>query len=337
MTNPLSELPVPLLQAPMAGGPSTAALAVAVARAGGLGILAAGYKTVEAMAQEIREVAVKTDRYGVNLFVPEQDPSDPGELEAFARALAPVAAELGVAAPQPGEFSDDHYAAKLDHLATHPVPLVSFTFGLPSPDDVARLRSAGTVVVLNATDEAEVRAALVLDPDAIVVQGTEAGGHRATHGQAKTPLEISTADLVSAVRETTALPLIAAGGVADRETAEDLMERGADAVQVGTLFLTTEEAGTKPAHREALLSGRFGETVVTRVFSGRAARALRNAFTDRLEAEQISGYPQVHHMTAPLRAASAQDPAGLNLWAGTGFAACRETTATDVVEQFRGL
>ena len=110
-----------------------------------------------------------------------------------------------------------------------------------------------------------------------------------------------------------------------------------NAASIAALFLTTEEAGTKPAHREALLSGRFGETVVTRVFSGRAARALRNAFTDRLEVEQISGYPQVHHMTAPLRAASAQDPAGLNLWAGTGFAACRETTATDVVEQFRGL
>lgn len=337
MPNPLSELPVPVVQAPMAGGPSTAALAVAVARAGGLGMLAAGYKTVEAMAEEIWEVAAQTDRFGVNLFVPEQDPSDPAELEAYARALAPLAAELGVAAPQPGDFSDDHYAAKLDHLATHPGPLVSFTFGLPSADDVARLQSVGTAVVLNATDEDEVAAATALGPDAIVVQGTEAGGHRATHGQSKTPVEISTADLVSAVRETTALPLIAAGGVAGREAAEDLIERGADAVQVGTLFLTTEEAGTKPAHREALLGGAFEETVVTRVFSGRAARALRNTFTDRLEADQISGYPQVHYMTAPLRAASAQDPEGLNLWAGTGFAGCRETTAADVVKLFRGL
>lgn len=337
MSNPLSALQVPVVQAPMAGGPSTAALAVAVARAGGLGMLAAGYKTTEAMAAEIRKVAERADRFGVNLFTPEQDPSDPAQLDAFADALAPLAAELGVPAPRPGEYTDDHYAAKLDHLVAQPVPAVSFTFGLPSVDDVARLRSVGTAVILNATDEAEFTAALALDPDAVVVQGAEAGGHRATHGQAKTPQEISTADLVSSVREQTALPLIAAGGVSGRDDAADLLERGADAVQVGTLFLTAQEAGTKPAHRRALLGGEHEETVVTRVFSGRAARALRNRFTDRLAAAQVPGYPQVHYMTAPLRAASADDPEGLNLWAGTGFAGCRETTAANVVDLFRGL
>lgn len=337
MPNPLSELTVPVVQAPMAGGPSTAALAIAVARAGGLGMLAAGYKTPEAMAEEIWEVAAHTDRFGVNLFVPERDPTDPADLAAYAEALAPLAVELGLDAPVPGGFSDDHYAAKLEHLVAHPVPLVSFTFGLPSAGDVARLRSVGTAVVLNATDETEVAAAVALDPDAITVQGTEAGGHRAAHGQTKTPREISTADLVSAVREQTALPLVAAGGVADRDAAVDLLERGADAVQVGTLFLTAQEAGTKAAHRRALLDGAFSETVVTRVFSGRAARALRNRFTDRMAPAQVSGYPQVHYMTAPLRAASSEDPEGLNLWAGTGHAACRETTAAEVVELFRGL
>ena len=106
---------------------------------------------------------------------------------------------------------------------------------------------------------------------------------------------------------------------------------------MGTLFLTAREAGTKPAHRAALLDGAHTETVVTRAFSGRAARALRNRFTDRMTAHQVTGYPQVHYMTAPLRAASSRDPEGLNLWAGTGAAACRETTAAEVVELFRGL
>ncbi|MCT1455963.1 NAD(P)H-dependent flavin oxidoreductase [Kocuria rhizophila] len=337
MTIPLTTLPVPVVQAPMAGGPSTPALAVAVARAGGLGMLAAGYKSTEAMAGEVREIAAHTDRFGVNLFVPEQDPSDPAALAAYARALAPVAAELGVPAPEPGAYVDDEYPAKLDHLTAHPVPLVSFTFGLPTADDVARLRNAGSAVVLNATSPDEVTAAARLRPDAIVVQGSEAGGHRATHGQAGQPEEITTAALLDAARELTDLPLVAAGGIAGRDDAAALLARGAAAVQVGTLFLAAREAGTKPAHRAALLDGAHTVTVVTRAFSGRAARALRNRFTDRMAAHQVTGYPQVHYMTAPLRAASSGDPEGLNLWAGTGAAACRETTAAEVVELFRGL
>ena len=337
MTNPLTTLPVPVVQAPMAGGPSTPALAVAVARAGGLGMLAAGYKSTEAMAEEVRDVAAHTDRFGVNLFVPEREPSDPAALAAYARALAPVAAELGVPAPEPGAYVDDEYPAKLDHLTVHPVPLVSFTFGLPTADDVARLRNAGSAVVLNATSPDEVTAAARLRPDAIVVQGLEAGGHRATHGQAGQPEEIATAALLDAARELTDLPLVAAGGIAGRHDAAALLARGAAAVQVGTLFLTAVEAGTKPAHREALLDGTHTETVVTRAFSGRAARALRNGFTDRMAAHEVTGYPQVHYMTAPLRAASPADPEGLNLWAGTGAAACRETRAAEIVELFRGL
>lgn len=337
VTNTLEALAVPLIQAPMAGGPSNAALAVAVSRAGGLGMLAAGYKTVEAMAAEIDEVRAGTLNFGVNVFVLESDPSDPHALTAYATALAPMAAELGVAAPEPGPFSDDHYAAKIDYLVANPVPLVSFTFGLPSADDVARLRSVGTEIVLNATDPEEISAADALNPDAIVVQGTEAGGHRATHGQAKEPSESSTHELVSLAREYTDKPVIAAGGVTSAAIARNLFGAGASAVQVGTLFLTAQEAGTKEAHKDALVSGQFRNTVMTRTFSGRAARALSNRFTERMAADQVVGYPQVHYMTAPLRAASADNPEGLNLWAGTGFAACQERTAAEIVDEFRSL
>lgn len=337
MSRILGRSTVPLVQAPMAGGPSTPALAIAVARAGGLGMLAAGYKTPEAMAVEIEQVRSAVGNFGVNVFVPESDPSDPGDLAAYARALAPLAAELGVDPPRPGEFSDDHYAAKLDHLVAHPVPVVSFTFGLPGEDDVARLRGAGSTIVLNATDAAEVAAAEALHPDAITVQGAEAGGHRATHGQAKRPAGIGAAELVAQAREVTRTPLIAAGGIADVAAARRVLAAGADAIQVGTLFLTSDEAGTKDAHRAALLDGGGRDTVLTRAFSGRAARALRNRFTERMAAHQVVGYPQAHYMTAPLRAASAADPEGLNLWAGTGFAACRPGPARRVVELFAGL
>lgn len=303
-------------------------------------MLAAGYKTAEAMAAEIEEVRSVVGNFGVNVFVPEAEASDPAGLAAYARALAPLAAELGVAPPRPAGFSDDHYAAKLDHLVAHPVPVVSFTFGLPCAEDIARLRAAGSAVVLNATDAAEVRAADALQPDAITVQGFEAGGHRATHSQAKSPAETGTARLVAQARAITGRHLSAAGGIADPDTARLMLAAGADTVQVGTLFLTTEEAGTKEAHREALLGGEYRDTVSTRAFSGRAARALRNRFTERMSAHQVVGYPQVHYMTAPLRAASAAsaaDAGGLNLWAGTGFAACRRVSAREVVELFRDL
>ena len=337
MTSTLGALAVPLIQAPMAGGPSTAALAVAVSRAGGLGMLAAGYKTVEAMAAEIDDVRAGTLIFGVNVFVPEADPSDPGALAGYAAALAPMAAELGVTAPEPGPFNDDHYAAKLDYLVANPVPLVSFTFGLPTADDVARLRSVGTEIVLNATDPEEISAANALNPDAIVVQGIEAGGHRATHGQAKEPSASTTHELVSSAREYTDKPVVAAGGVSGVDIARNLLSAGASFIQVGTLFLTAEDAGTKEAHQDALLNGQYRDTVVTRVFSGRAARALSNRFAERMAANQVAGYPQVHYMTAPLRTASAENPEGLNLWAGTGFAACRQRPATEIVAEFRSL
>jgi len=337
VTNTLEALTVPLIQAPMAGGPSNAALAVAVSQAGGLGMLAAGYKTVEAMAAEIDDVRAGTLNFGVNLFVPESDPSDPGRLAAYAAALASMALELGLAAPEPGPFSDDHYAAKVDYLVANPVPLVSFTFGLPTADDVARLRSVGTEIVLNATDPEEISAADALHPDAIVVQGAEAGGHRATHGQAKEPSESSTHELVSLAREYTDRHVIAAGGVTSPEIAQNLLGAGASAVQVGTLFLTADEAGTKDAHKDALVNGQYRDTVVTRAFSGRAARALSNRFTERMAANQVVGYPQVHYMTAPLRAASADNPEGLNLWAGSGFGACQARPAAEIVAEFRSL
>lgn len=337
MSNPFQKLSVPLVQAPMAGGPTSPALAIAVSRAGGLGMLAAGYKTVEEMGREIEVVRSRVNRFGVNLFVPEAAPSDAQDLERYAQALEPLAEELGVPVPKPGEFSDDHYAAKLDHLVALPVPLVSFTFGLPSAHDVARLTSVGTAVVLNATDEDEIRACAVLNPLAIVVQGEEAGGHRATHRQDKAPSELTTGELVKLAVGITDVPVIAAGGIASRDDAQRMMEAGATAVQVGTLFLTVDEAGTKPAHREAILDGNYRETVATRVFSGRVARALANRFTQVMEAHQTMGYPQVHYMTAPLRAASAANPEGLNLWAGTGFSQCEEISAAEVVARFSGL
>lgn len=326
-----ADLPLPIIQAPMAGGPSTPELAAAVSQAGGLGSLAAGYTSAEAMAGDITATRSLTARsIAVNLFVPEAHASDPHDVEAYAHALTPLARELDVPPIAIPTAGDDEYPQKLAALQDNPADVVSFTFGLPTAEQIALLRSLGTAIVLNATTPAEAAQALRLEPDALVLQGAEAGGHRAQYDQAADPADISLTHLLAAVAPTTTVPLIAAGGIASAGDVSRLLASGAAAVQVGTQFLLAHEAGTKPLHRQALESEQFTETTVTRVFSGRPARGLRNAFIDRMTTSEVVGYPEVHYLTSPLRAA-AFTPDGINAWAGTGFASCRAASATEIL------
>lgn len=334
--------PLPIISAPMAGGPSTPQLVAAVSEAGGLGFLAAGYLSPETMQAQIAQTRQLTAApFGVNLFVPETERPEPQALEDYARALKPLAERLGAAPPTVGEFDDDAYPAKLEALFSDPVPVVSFTFGLPSRETVQELQQLGTAVVLTVSSAEDASIAAALDPDALAVQGAEAGGHRATLRMSAEPNTLGVLELLAQVREVTELPLIAAGGIGTPARAAELIGAGAQAVQVGTAFLTTREAGTKPPHRRALLTAAAqngAPTVVTRAFSGRPARALVNSFTEEFDALAPVGYPYLHHMTSPLRAAAAraEDAEHLNLWAGTSHASCREESAAELTRRFAG-
>lgn len=256
----LSRLSAPIIQAPMAGGPSTPELAAAVGEAGGLGFLAAGYLSAEALAEQIRAVRGLTERpFGVNVFVPETDPTDPRDLREYSRALGEVRARHGVeeAASLP-ECSDDEYAQKLDLLLEDPVPVVSFTFGLPETEVVRALQRQGSAVWVNATSPEEIRAAAALAPDAVIVQSAEAGGHRATHRQSAEPEEHPLEELIRAARGAVEVAVIAAGGIADPERVRQVLAAGADAAQVGTAFAVAEEAGTNEVHRRALVEAGAG-------------------------------------------------------------------------------
>lgn len=329
----LEDLKYPVIQAPMAGGPSTADLAAAVSTAGGLGYLAAGYKTCEAMAREVKQIARRSLPFGVNLFVPEADVSDPLELAAYARTLAGIANHLGVEAPVVGPYNDDQYPAKIAWFLGNPVPVVSFTFGLPEPETVSRLRAVGSAVVLSVSNPHEAVRAAALGPDAIVLQGPEAGGHRATLDMREDPDQRTLDELLEQTLSVVKLPVIAAGGIATPERVRQLLDAGATAVQIGTLFLTADEAGTKASHREALLSGTYPATCQTRAFSGRVARGLQNRFIDLCEGSTVAGYPQVHYMTAPLRLAADRnnDPDFLNLWASDAQSRCRAGSAASIL------
>ena len=329
----------PVLAAPMAGGPSTPALVTAAAAAGGLGFLAAGYKTPQALADEIAVVAGASVPFGVSLFAPNPVPVSGAEFRDYAAAIGAEAARYGLslAGAEPVE-DDDHWRDKIDVLRAAPVPVVGFTFGIPAPGIIAALRRTGALLVQSVTSAEEAKAAADARVDALAVQAAAAGGHSATltprQPLAGTPLP----GLVAAVRDAVPLPIIAAGGIATAADVAAAIRAGADAVAVGTLLLRADEAGTSATHRAALADPARAGTVLTRAFTGRPARGLRNEFTDRYSGLAPYGYPALHYLTSPMRkaAAAAGDPERLHLWAGTGYRHATAEPAAAILGRLAG-
>jgi len=323
-----SQLEHPIVQAPMGGGPSTPVLAAAVSEAGGLGFLAAGYIAPAAVREDLAAVRAFTGRaFGVNLFAPPGTPADPAAVRRYAATLRDEG-ELG----EP-RWDDDRYAAKLALLAEERVPVVSFTFGCPAAAEVEALHAAGTAVWLTVTTPAEAREAAGAGADALVVQGVEAGGHRGSFDDAA-PGEIGLLALLALVRDAVELPLVAAGGIATGAGVAAVLAAGASAAQIGSAFMLSEEAATLPAHRAALRS-REG-TALTRAFTGRTARGLVNRFLTEHGPDAPSAYPEVAHLTAPLRAQARErdDADAMNLWAGQAHSLAREAPAGELVRRF---
>lgn len=315
----------PVVLAPLAGGPSTPELAAAVANAGGVGFLGGGYLPPEALEERLRRTRELTDGLvGVNLFVLGEQPVDDDAVAAYAHELA---GEGDLGEPH---FDDDRLGEKLEVVLASSAEIVSTTFGPPSPELVRKAHAAGKQVWATVATVDDARA--VTAADVLVAQGIEAGGHRGAFDDAD-ETDLPLLDLLRALAPL-GLPLVAAGGIADRETADQARAAGATAVQAGTAFLLCPEAGTSAPHREALAGS--GETALTRAFTGRRARGIVNRFM-REHPDAPSAYPHVHHLTAPLRAAAraAGDAERINLWAGTRFAQARERPAAEVVAALR--
>ncbi|KQN95096.1 nitronate monooxygenase [Arthrobacter sp. Leaf69] len=335
-----------VIAAPMAGGTSTPDFVTAVHEAGGLGFLAAGYKTVEAMQADISSARAAGARFGMNVFVPDPAQQVPSgavlaQLEEYRARLRPDARRYGVEVPPLRLDDDDHWHGKIDALRENPVELVSFAFGLPGTGVVRALQRAGSTVLATVTTVAEALEAAGQGVDALVVQHASAGGHSAAFqrdaGGRDAIRPGTTAELVTRVRSAVGLPLVAAGGVMDRAGLKAVLAAGAEAAQLGTAFLRTDESGARQLHKDALASPRFTETRLTRAFTGRGARALVNEFVlDHPDAPEA--YPAVHHLTAPLRAAAAAagDAERLNLWAGTGWRQARAGSVAEVMADLLG-
>ncbi len=327
----------PIVQAPMAGGASNPQLAAAVSDAGGLGFLAAGYKTADGMYQEIKQVRGLTARpFGVNLFMPQPDGADAGAVEVYRNQLAGEATWYETQLGDPDSGLDDGYDAKLAILLDDPVPVVSFTFGCPSRDVLDSFARVGTLTVVTVTTPEEAQTAQWAGADAVCVQGVEAGGHQGTHkDQPETDgAGLGLLTLLTLVRETVQLPVIAAGGLMRGAQIAAVLAAGADAAQLGTAFLVTPESGANALHKQAMTNPLFVRTELTRAFSGRPARGLVNRFMREHGPYAPAAYPQVHHLTSALRkaAAKAGDAQAMALWAGQGHRLARELPAGRLVE-----
>jgi nitronate monooxygenase len=327
----LDTLQFPVVLAPLGGGPSTPELASAVASAGGLGFLAAGYLDAPQLSERI-DLARSLSRgpLGANLFVPGAGPADPSAYRSFLDRLDRWAQERGLPLGEP-RYSDDDWEAKLELLLGERLPVVSFTFGCPDPQVIAALRGVGSEVWVTVTNLAEARLAEQAGVDALVVQGAEAGGHRASFIDHEDLELVGLLPLLALISRRSSLPLVASGGIATGQALAAALCAGASAVQIGTAFMLCPEAGTSEVHRAALRTE--AETALTRAFTGRLARGIRNEFMAQHGHAAPIAYPELHYVTAPLRRLAREqgNPEHVNLWAGEAHALAEKLPAAEVV------
>jgi nitronate monooxygenase len=289
--------------------------------------------TVDGLAEDISVTrGLTSGPFGVNVFYPVREEVDSGAIVAYAHRLQAEAERYGVDLGEP-RWTDDAYDAKIELLLRERPAAVSFTFGCPDPEVVRSLRDVGCAVWCTVTCVSEAQQAASAGADALILQGGEAGGHQAGfHDHDDDPLSVLA--LLRLVSRATDLPLVAAGGLGSGEGIAAALNGGACAAQVGTAFLLASEAGTAPPHRDALRRGN-APTKLTRAFSGRRARGIVNRFMREHDHEAPRGYPEIHHLTVPIRAAARQigDADGINLWAGQAYPLAREASAGEIVEQ----
>ncbi|MBE3595972.1 MAG: nitronate monooxygenase [Hydrogenibacillus sp.] len=337
-------IPYPLIQAPMAGGPTTPELVAAVSNEGGLGFLGAGYMSPEAIRAAVRRIRELTDRpFGVNLFMPEKhlpvDWDGVNRMKDYLKTLHPFGKEI---AEELNDLSfetnlEDAFAAQMTVVLEERVPVFSFTFGCPTREEVSAWKARGIRVIGTATTVAEAVRLEEAGVDAVVAQGYEAGGHRGTFLGFDASALIGTIALVPQIVDKVGVPVIAAGGIMDGRGIVAALALGASAVQMGTAFLASRESGAHPSYKKAVLHSRDTSTVITAAFSGKPARGIQNAFISLIHEYDapIPPYPIQNALTRPMRnwAARQSDPEFMSLWSGQASALSREAGAGEIVRR----
>lgn len=330
----------PIIQAPMAGGPTTVDLVVAVCEAGGMGSLAGAYTTPQKIVEWGHEVKNRISRpFGINLFAPLPPPELPPDPDVALKAVAPFYEELGLPAPTLPSIERDSFDEQLAAALECGASVFSFTFGTLPSSAVEAIKSRGIFLMGTATKVEEAVQLERSGVDAVIAQGGEAGAHRGTFVGDFESAMIGTMALVPQIVSAVRVPVIAAGGIMDGRGVAAALALGAGAAQMGTAFLTCNEAGTSETYKEAILHAREDRTRVTRAFTGRPARGIVNRFMDGVErqgtADAILPFPIQNSLTRPLRQAAAKQNNSeyLSLWAGQGVRLARRQSAGDLVRR----
>ena len=332
----LDSLPIPILQAPMAGA-SSSQMALDVSRAGGLGSLAAAMLSPDEIGAAVAALKAGTDApFAVNLLVAR--PASPGaaELDAALARLAPWYEAAGVPLPAaPNSFSID-FTAQFEAVVRAAPPIASFAFDVVDRDQVDALHRAGSYVVGTANTVAEARAWADVGADGICAQGAEAGGHRGNFLAEIDASLVGTLPLVATIRQAVDLPVIAAGGIMDGAGVAAALQLGASAAQLCTAFIACPETSADEAYRAALLGPQAEHTAMTRVISGRPARGLANRFTalgEGIDPAEVPDYPRAYDAGKALNAAAraAGDTGYGAQWAGQGAPLARSLPAAELM------
>lgn len=323
----------PMIQAPMAGI-TTPSFVAACCEAGILGSIGAGYLNGEQTRAQIQQLKQLTNKpFQVNVFVQEEPKIDVILLQEARMALQPIYEELGIPNTQ-SVTSMDVFSGQIEAIIEEQVPIVSFTFGLPNQEILRRMRDYGAFLIGTATSLKEALAVEAHGFDAVVLQGSEAGGHR---GSFIEPMElVPIRQLIQDVKSEVNIPIIAAGGIMNKAHLDEMLALGADYVQVGTALMTADECEANALHKHAILTSKEAETCITKAFTGKPARGLVNRFTEQLKDAPVAPYPLQHHLTLPIRQISGKTnrPEYLSLWMGENSFMAQKASVKKIVQLF---
>jgi len=322
----LLKVEYPIIQAPMAGGVTTSKLVAEVSNSGGLGMIGAGYLTPDQLREQVREIKESTTNpFGVNLFVPNEFKVTENEIKSANQFLNPIRQQLNLHLKDNFELPNFNYVfetffEQIKVVIEEKVPICSFTFGIPSSEVIAELKQSNIILMGTATTIEEAVENEKVGMDIVVVQGSEAGGHRGSFIDGNQESLVGLMSLIPQVVDNVRIPVVAAGGIMDGRGLMASICLGAKGVQMGTAFLTCVESGAHQAHKDAILNAKEDQTVLTRSFSGKWARGIRNKFILEMQKHEalLPDFPVQNTLTQDIRkTSSAQNNQNfMSLWSG---------------------
>ncbi|MGG3626331.1 nitronate monooxygenase [Bacillus gobiensis] len=328
----------PIIQAGMAGGITTPDLVAAVSNSGGLGTLGAGYMSSDEVAVNIQKIKQLTSNsFGVNVFIPEYPEVKKEEIEEANKLLDPFRKELQIKTKNIPEQSESLFEKQMEVILEQRVPVCSFTFGIASKELIRDLKKENITVIGTATTVEEAMINEEKGVDLIVVQGSEAGGHRGTFSVPFENAMIGTMALIPQAADHIHTPIIAAGGIMDGRGVLASQVLGAQGVQMGTAFVTCLESGAKKQHKEAILNTSEEKAVMTSAFSGKPARGIDNQFIQAMKGheDKLLAYPAQNTLTNDIRkeAAKQNRPEWMSMWSGQAPRLSKNKSARDIMSE----